>query len=166
MSGILDSIVNGDNNSTEKIKETREVVQIAKQNYERKNITDSIAYIASLSGSITLALKGGTNLLKIAANNAHTVSLTTSVAANELNHIFNKSEHHLDDFLNYFGGNQTMAYNAVKNAAQIYVNVNKISNKVFTSNLNPLELNVNGFDISVGGRVMNGIFKIGTFFAK
>ena len=165
LSGILDSIVNGDNNSTEKIKETRDVVQIAKQNYERKNITDSIAYIASLSGGIVLAIKGGVNVLNKVANNAHTVSLTASVAANELNHIFNKAEHQLEGLTNSFGGNRVMAYNAVRNAAQIYVNINKISNQTFSA-LNPIIVNINGFDITVRGKAIDGIFNVGTFFMK
>jgi RHS repeat-associated protein len=166
LTGILNNIVNGDNNTTERILATRNAVQIAKQNYEKTNATDSFAYIALMSGTITLAIKGGKNVVSIASNNAHTVSLTTSVEANKLNHVFNKSEHHLEDFLNSFGGNQTMAFNAVRNAAQVYINVNKISDKVFNSNLNPIELNVNGFDIAVAGKVVDGIFKIGTFFTK
>ena len=33
--------------------------------------------------------------------------------ANKLNHIFNKKEHKLDDFLNKFENNQQQAYNAI-----------------------------------------------------
>jgi hypothetical protein len=33
--------------------------------------------------------------------------------ANKLNHIFNKTEHKLDDFLNKFENNQQKAYNAI-----------------------------------------------------
>ena len=51
------------------------------------------------------------------------------------------------------------AYNAVQQAGQNYVNVNNVTGLV-----DNVVMNVNGFDITVRGVVVDGVFKIRTFF--
>ena len=78
---------------------------------------------------------------------------------NKLNHIFGKSEHNLGDFLNSYNGNQTDAFKALLKATQNYVQSNNI-----TGTFKDIVVNVNGFDITVRGAVVDGVIKIGTAF--
>ncbi|MCI0184650.1 hypothetical protein MM817_02947 [Acidibacillus sp. S0AB] len=55
--------------------------------------------------------------------------------SNKLNHIFGKSEHNLEEFLQGYEGNQVRAYNALENATQEYVEVGRVSLITFTSSL-------------------------------
>jgi len=59
------------------------------------------------------------------------------------------------------GGRQTVT----QNATQQIVNSQNLTG-IFDSVENPLVVNVNGFVVNVGGRVIDGIFRIGTFYIK
>ena len=83
----------------------------------------------------------------------------TPVNENDLNHIFGNPDHKLNGYLNSYGGNQEVAYNAVQQAGQNYVNTNNIIGIV-----KDVVVTVNGFDITIRGAVIDGVFKIGTFF--
>lgn len=87
------------------------------------------------------------------------------VDANKLNHIFNKVEHKLSPLLNKFDGNMTDAYIAVQKAAQNAVDTHNLKG-VFDSVMNPITVNIKGITIKVGGKVVDGTFNIGTFYAK
>jgi hypothetical protein len=77
---------------------------------------------------------------------------------NKYNHIFNKPQHDLGDFLDSFHGDQESAFNAVQNAGQNYAAENGLTG------INEFTVNVNGFDITVRGAVIDGFFWVGTFF--
>lgn len=78
-----------------------------------------------------------------------------------MKHVFDNPthDHKLDSYLKSYNGNQTQAYNAVQQAGQNYVNSNNI-----TGIVKDIVINVNGYDITVRGMVVDGIFRIGTFF--
>lgn len=78
--------------------------------------------------------------------------------SNKLNHIFGKSEHNLEEFLQGYEGNQVRAYNALENATQEYVERNGIKG-IFEESID-----VNGTRITVRGNVVDGTAKIGTAF--
>lgn len=58
-----------------------------------------------------------------------------------------------------FNGDQTAAYNAILRATEEYVKINNIVGR-----FQNIVVNVNGFDITVRGNVVDGIVKIGTAF--
>ena len=84
---------------------------------------------------------------------------SNAVDSNKLNHIFGKPEHNLEGFLKMFNGDQTAAYNAILRATEEYVKINNIVGR-----FQNIVVNVNGFDITVRGNVVDGIVKIGTAF--
>lgn len=66
---------------------------------------------------------------------------------NKLNHIFNKKEHKLDDFLNKFENNQQQAYSATIKELEKDMAKGKLPNN-FTSGY---KVNIKGFEITVRG---------------
>lgn len=66
---------------------------------------------------------------------------------NKLNHIFNKKEHKLDDFLNKFENNQQQAYSATIKEFEKDMAKGKLPNN-FTSGY---KVNIKGFEITVRG---------------
>lgn len=80
--------------------------------------------------------------------------------ANKLNHIFNKKEHKLDDFLNKFENNQQQAYNAIIKELEKDMTNGKLPNN-FTSGH---KVNIKGYEITVRGVIKNGKPEIGTMF--
>nr|WP_314374626.1 hypothetical protein [uncultured Campylobacter sp.] len=80
--------------------------------------------------------------------------------ANKLNHIFNKTEHKLDDFLNKFENNQQQAYNAIIKEFEKDMANGELPNN-FT---NGHKVNIKGYEITVRGVIKNGKPKIGTMF--
>ena len=119
-------------------------------------------------GVVVLA-KGGKKIVKGAAKAAPIVAKAAPIIVatdpNKINHIFNNSEHNLFPFLQSFGGDKASAYIAVYNAAQSIVNSNNLTG-IYNSVSNPIIVNVNGYEINIGGRVIDGILHIGTFFIK
>jgi len=101
----------------------------------------------------------GTALAPSAPQVAETIN---NVDTNKLNHIFNKIEHNLDPLVNYFGS-QTAAFNAVQQAAQAQVTANGLTG-IFDSANNPIIVNVGRQVVHVGGSVIDGVLKVGTFF--
>ncbi|MFY4691594.1 hypothetical protein ACOTVD_11255, partial [Campylobacter jejuni] len=84
----------------------------------------------------------------------------TNNIQNKLNHIFNKKEHDLDDFLKSFGNSKEKAYEAVaKRIEKDYVS-GKVSENFIQGHI----ININGFNIEVRGVIKNGKAKIGTMF--
>lgn len=67
--------------------------------------------------------------------------------------------------LDSFGGNKTNAYIAVQNAVQKVVNSQQLTG-VFSSTKNPMIVKVKDYIVQVGGRVIDGVFNIGTFYIK
>ncbi|NLK67062.1 MAG: hypothetical protein GX282_06265 [Campylobacteraceae bacterium] len=84
----------------------------------------------------------------------------TNKLDNKLNHIFNKKEHKLDEFLNKFGNNQNQAYDATIKALEKDMANGKLPDK-FT---NGYKINVSGFEITVRGVIKDGKPEIGTMF--
>ncbi|MGH1601751.1 hypothetical protein, partial [Campylobacter majalis] len=78
---------------------------------------------------------------------------------NKLNHIFNKKEHKLDDFLNKFQNNQ-QAYNATIKELEKDMANGKLPNN-FTSGH---KVNIKGYEITVRGVIKDGKPEIGTMF--
>ena len=79
---------------------------------------------------------------------------------NKLNHIFNKKEHKLDDFLSKFENNQQQAYSATIKELEKDMAKGKLPNN-FTSGY---KVNIKGFEITVRGVIKNGKPEIGTMF--
>jgi hypothetical protein len=78
---------------------------------------------------------------------------------NKVDHIFSEKQiqkHKLQDFLKSFNGDKAKAYQALQNAAR---------NTVSTQS-GPFQavVNVNGFNVTVRGSVMNGIARLSTAF--
>lgn len=119
--------------------------------------------------AVTVVIVGGVSLTvqelmaMSAAEVANLAAITKgesgAVDPNKLNHILGKDQHNLGDYLKSFGNNQKDAYNALLNATRDYVKANEI-----TGNFKDIIVNVNGFDITVRGAVVDGIIKIGTAF--
>jgi RHS repeat-associated protein len=84
----------------------------------------------------------------------------------KLRHVFGNPAHKMGELLKHFGGNQNRALNAINNAAQKFINSGGIENGVFDSVKNPIIVKVGRFVVNVGGKVENGIFKIGTAYIK
>ena len=81
------------------------------------------------------------------------------VNPNKLNHIFNNPQHHLDDLVDTFNGNQQSAYNAVSSE------FSKVAANYTADELaKGVQITVNGFNLMVRGSCIDGIAKIGTFF--
>jgi RHS repeat-associated protein len=77
---------------------------------------------------------------------------------NKLHHIFGKPGHNLGPLLGQFGGSQQAAYQAVQAAAQAAAQQQGLNGIVTTI------VNVGGQTVRVTGNVINGVFRIGTFF--
>jgi len=90
-----------------------------------------------------------------------TAGATEEVAANanKLSHIFGNASHHLDDLVGHFGGQQE-AFNAVQTATDELV-----ASKGLTGVFEQV-VNVAGQDVTVRGRVIEGVARIGTFFIR
>ncbi|EIT3368041.1 hypothetical protein VBZ91_001692 [Campylobacter coli] len=84
----------------------------------------------------------------------------TNSIQNKLNHIFNKKEHNLDDFLKSFDNSKEKAYEAVVKK----IEKNYASGKVSENFTQGYIININGFNIEVRGVIKNGEAKIGTMF--
>jgi hypothetical protein len=80
---------------------------------------------------------------------------------NKLNHIFHNlaHDHKLDKFLVSFGGNEESAFRALQQAAQDYVVQHNI-----VGHIDDIIVNVNGFEITVRGEVIDGFARISTAF--
>jgi len=83
---------------------------------------------------------------------------------NALHHIFGDPDHKLDGLLRVYGGNQTSAYNAIVRATQQYVNRNNITGIINRNN--PVTVRVAGYNVTVQGRVMDGVFRLSTAYIK
>jgi RHS repeat-associated protein len=82
--------------------------------------------------------------------------------ANDLNHIFHnpRHDHHLQGLLETFGGNEQSTYNAV------WREFSKVAGNFSVDELKSgIQITVNGITLTVRGAVVDGVAKIGTFFA-
>lgn len=114
----------------------------------------------SLGINIGVTIKGGNAILD-AGDTLSTGGKNSAdvIDTNKLNHIFGKQQHNLDPLLDSFAGNQEIAYRALFQATDNYVKSNGITG-VFKDAV----VNVNGFNITVRGNVIDGVTKIGTAF--
>jgi RHS repeat-associated protein len=87
-------------------------------------------------------------------------------ASEKLRHVFGDPAHKMSELLKHFRGNQNRALNTINNAAQKFINSGGIKNGIFDSVKNPIIVKVGRFTVNVGGKVENGIFKIGTAYIK
>lgn len=110
-------------------------------------ITTSTITVTGTQVVAGTAILGGTTVLM-------------SVDPNKLHHIFDDAGHHLDDFLNGYGGNQGSAFEAVKNATQAVINAAGQTSGL----IDDIVVNVGGTNVTVRGVVINGVVRIGTFF--
>ena len=85
---------------------------------------------------------------------------TSNPDPNKWHHIFDDPKHNLNQFLDTFNGNQEQAYNALQSEVQQVVQKQGITDYTEQG----IIVNINGFDITVTGKVVNGIAKIGTAF--
>ncbi|MCL2103569.1 MAG: hypothetical protein FWH21_00710 [Kiritimatiellaeota bacterium] len=112
----------------------------------------------------TALVNWGAGAAGVAGATAATVNTATqAIDPNKLNHVFNNAGHNITSFLNSFGGNQTQAYNAIVNASQNVVTANNLTG-IFDSMKNPIVIEIGEHTICVGGRVINGIFNLGTAY--
>jgi hypothetical protein len=87
------------------------------------------------------------------------MGLGQAMDPNKLNHIFSNPQHHLDDLVNVFGGNQQSTYNAV------WREFSKVAGDFTADELTRgIQITVNGITLTVRGAVVDGVAKIGTFF--
>ena len=160
---ILSPIIEGDNNSLQSLKDARSSVETAKDDYNRSQTMVDVATIGVLAVGGAVAIKAGA--AAVVSKLAPVTPAIPMVDPNKINHIFNKAEHNLYPLVQKFRGNLTDAYIAVQNATQSVVNTKGL-NGVFDSVENPIVVNVKGFVVNVGGRVVDGIIKIGTFYIE
>ena len=81
-----------------------------------------------------------------------------------LQHVFGKTQHDLDQLLNAYKGDQTTAYQSIQMEAQTYVNQNGITGVIDSSN--EFTIKAGGYNVTVHGNVMDGVFRLGTAFVK
>jgi filamentous hemagglutinin family protein len=79
---------------------------------------------------------------------------------NKFNHIFGNPIHKLDNLVSKFDGNQLNAFNAIKDSLQKEANFNKISGTFEKTVI------IRGEPITVRGKVVDGLVRIGTAFKK
>jgi hypothetical protein len=79
---------------------------------------------------------------------------------NKLQHVFGKMQHGLGAFLNSFGGNQTAAFSAIDKAAQQAVQSGNVINGVVMR----FPISVQGTQMQVNGRVIDGVIKVSTAY--
>ena len=63
LTNILDEIVNGNNNSLEKIQITKEKVSNAKEEWKSTNLRDDLIFVAVVGGTALIAVKAGAAVL-------------------------------------------------------------------------------------------------------
>lgn len=81
------------------------------------------------------------------------------VISNDLNHIFANKKHKLDPLLESFGGDEEKAFRAIEAEAVKHANENKIVGKAVET-----EISVNGHDLSVRYKVVEGVVRVSTAF--
>ena len=80
-----------------------------------------------------------------------------AVDPNKLKHIFDQARHNLDDVVEAAGSREG-AFSALQGAAQSAVDAGGLTGRFETV------VNVSGFDVTVGGAVVDGVARIGTAF--
>ena len=163
LKSTLSPIVEGDNNSVQSLKDAGNSVKKAMNSYNIGRVVDDVVLTGALTVVGAVAIKAG--IAAIVSKLAPAASTMLTVDPNKINHIFNKAEHNLSPLVQKFRGNVADAYIAVQNAAQKVVNSKGLSG-VFDSVDNPIVVKVKGFVVNVGGNVIDGILKIGTFYIK
>jgi hypothetical protein len=92
------------------------------------------------------------------ASGAAVVGATTKINPNTLHHVFGKASHNLGGLVQAFRGSEEAAYRAVEKAAQFQANAGKIADIFETA------VKVGAHTVTVRGRVIDGVVRIGTFF--
>ncbi len=85
--------------------------------------------------------------------------IVQEIEPNKIVHLFNNIIHRFEPLLEYFGGNRTEAANAIVNAGQQLVNDYGLTGKVIEK-----VVSVAGMNVTISGKVINGVFRIGTAF--
>lgn len=123
---------------------------------------------AILTGTVIVSIPavvgivyGGEVVLGVGTFGGSGATLTggTVLTANRLIHVFGQARQRLTPLLNFFGGNQTAAFNAVQS-----VTVSALTRAGITSGTFEVVVTVGGMNVTVRGIVENGIVKIGIFF--
>ena len=109
-------------------------------------------------------LFSGTNGTK---NNNSSTDLKNNSAGNitgDINkphHIFQQDKHKIKEFLKTFNNNEEAAYNRLREEYNNYISGNGIR-----SGLLKIKININGFDITIVGNVIDGVGHIGTAYIE
>ena len=109
-------------------------------------------YVAKLAKSIRTTVKIG--FKQVAKYRKFTEN------ANKVHHFFVKGQHKLGGLLRKFGGNERKAYDAIYRAV-----FNKVKKKGLSGTFETV-VRVGGQNVTVRGRVINGIVRIGTGFIR
>ncbi len=89
------------------------------------------------------------------------LSNQTAVDLNKLNHIFNNPEHNLDPLVEFNNGDQATTFSEVAKEAS------KVAGNYTNGQLmKGIQVSVQGFTVTVRGTIIDGVFKIGTFFIE
>jgi hypothetical protein len=121
-----------------------------------KSGKEALAKTAVVTGAAAAGM-GGAALLEAIFGGAEAAGDVGSIAvdANKLHHIFADPTHNLGPLVDQFGS-ETNAFNAVQQAAQAGVKSLPEFYKTVVS--------IGGQDVTVTGRVIEGIVRIGTLF--
>jgi len=82
------------------------------------------------------------------------------VEENKYNHVF-KEKHNLEELVKTFNGNEETLMNTVQKEVQDYINKHNINNKIYEC-----DVSINGFVLTIRGKVLNGVARVGTCFIK
>jgi len=120
----------------------------------------AVGGVASVEGQAILGRSSDSlsdNIQKFSESGSTTGQ--NKIDSNKLNHIFGKEEHGLDQFLQKYKGDKEIAYKAIEDATQKYINANKLKDGIIQE-----VISVNGTNITVRGNIINGKINIGTAF--
>ena len=101
------------------------------------------------------------------ASTADFLNAPQNFSNNTLNHIFGKPEHNFSSFLLKFGGDQNKALDTIYNTAMDMLNKSGFQeNQIFDSVKNPIVIKIGDYTIKVGGKIIDGVLKIGTAYIE
>lgn len=108
-----------------------------------------------------IGMGAGVGAAAAAAGGAATEALQAAegIDPNKLNHIFNNAAHGLESLVEHFGSQQA-AYNALQQAVQAVANASHLTGVYEQVVL------IGGQEVTVTGRVVNGVARIGTAFIR
>lgn len=124
------------------------------------NCLASFAEVTGIGTVSTTSIAGTASTLGMLNNGKN-------FSENTLHHIFGNPEHNLSQFLSKFGGDQNKALSAIYDASVSVINqVGFSNNEIFDSTENPIIVKIGDDIIKVGGRLIDGVLKIGTAYME